>query len=111
MPRSQDGPTPVGDERFDALVDLLVGTGEFHAGKMFGARGLKRTSGKFFVAQIDDDLIFKLPPSEHAEALALEGAVVFEPMEARPMKQWVQVPPAHARFDESLARAAATTIA
>lgn len=54
MPRSQDGPTPVGDERFDALVDLLVGTGEFHAGKMFGARGLKRTSGKFFVAQIDD---------------------------------------------------------
>ncbi len=43
--------------------------------------------------------------------MAVEGGVVFEPMEGRPMKQWVQVPPAHARFDESLARAAATTIA
>lgn len=111
MPRSQDGPTPVGDERFDALVDALVGTGEFHAGTMFGARGLKRTSGKFFVAQVDDDLIFKLPDTEHAEALALEGAVVFAPREGRPMKQWVQVPPAHARLDEAFARAAATTIA
>jgi hypothetical protein len=42
-----------------------------------------------------DDMIFKLQGEDHARALSLAGAHLFEPMAGRAMKAWVQVPPEH----------------
>jgi hypothetical protein len=41
--------------------------------------------------------------------LALEGAHLFDPMGGRPMKEWVQVPAAHADEWPRLAELAAVT--
>jgi len=51
-------------------------------------------------------MIFKLAGRAHAEALALPGATLFEPMAGRPMKAWVQVPATAADHWEMLAEAA-----
>jgi hypothetical protein len=51
-------------------------------------------------------MVFKLTGAEHASALALSGARLFDPMGGRPMKQWVEVPHAHAARWAELARAA-----
>ncbi len=50
-------------------------------------------------------MVFKLTAAErHAEALALDGAHLFDPSgEGRPFKQWVVVPVEHADCWESLA--------
>jgi hypothetical protein len=51
-------------------------------------------------------MVFKLSGAPHAEALGLAGAQLFDPMGARPMKEWVQVPGTHAKQWPRLARAA-----
>jgi hypothetical protein len=51
-------------------------------------------------------MIFKLTGDDHARALSLQGAHLFEPMAGRPMKAWVQVPPEHQSQYSALARAA-----
>ena len=53
----------------------------------------------------NEAMVFKLTdPEVHARALALEGAVLFDPSgQGRPFKQWVVVPPAHAELWESFA--------
>jgi hypothetical protein len=94
-------------ERFEGLVELLGETDpDVRAGQMFGmptimwrrrAIGGPRRAG----------FVFKLTGPEHAEALALQGAHLFDPGESdRPMKQWVVVPDRHESEYERLARAA-----
>ncbi len=39
-------------------------------------------------------MTFKLNSPARESALAIEGARYFDPMGGRPMKEWVQVPPA-----------------
>ena len=69
----------------------------FERSQMFGCPGLRRPGkGKFFATVLGRDVMFKLEGAAHAEALALEGAHVFEPMPGRQMQQWIVVPPAHA---------------
>jgi hypothetical protein len=43
-------------------------------------------------------MVFKLPdPDAHAAALALDGALLFDPSgQGRPFREWVVVPTAHA---------------
>jgi len=50
-------------------------------------------------------MVFKLPDTgAHAEALALDGAHLFDPGgKGRPFKEWVVVPAAHADEWESFA--------
>jgi hypothetical protein len=48
-------------------------------------------------------MVFKLTGETHREALALSGAKLFDPMGGRPMKEWVQVPLAHAKTWHKLA--------
>ncbi len=48
----------------------------------------------------------KLLLSEHAEALALSDARLFDPMGGRPMKEWIEVPVEHASLWLGFARAA-----
>ena len=61
-------------------------------GKMFGMPTIK-AGGKAIAGLHGDDMVFKLPDEKERErALEIEGAHLFEPMEGRAMKEWVQVP-------------------
>jgi hypothetical protein len=69
---------------------------EVSRGKMFGMPCIKAGS-KAIAGLYEGDMVFKLPDEAARErALALGGAHLFEPMQGRPMREWVQVPEAHA---------------
>jgi hypothetical protein len=96
-------------ERFDDLAEELAGDG-VSRGSMFGKPCLKAGS-KAFACQFRDTVAFKLPNPEHANALAMAGAELFDPSgRGRPMKEWVQVPLAHADHWRALAEAAAAYV-
>jgi hypothetical protein len=99
-------PTDEGRRRFDTVAEELAGELDIQQASMFGMPSLKRRGGKAFAGLYGDDMVFKLDGDGHAEALALEGAHLFEPMAGRPMKAWVQVPPVHEARWPDLARAA-----
>ncbi len=58
-------------------------------------------------------MVFKLPDAaERERALTLEGAQLFDPSgRGRPMKEWVQVPAAHAGEWPGLAELAVKPLA
>jgi hypothetical protein len=64
-------------------------------GKMFGALCMKTPAGKSAVMFWKDNLVVKLNGDQLQEALSLNGTQLFEPMEAKPMKEWVQIPYEH----------------
>lgn len=83
------------------------------AGKMFGHPGY-HLGRKFFTFVSDDGIALKLP-RERAEGLVLRPTMsLFEPMEGRPMKEWVVITHADPKdfkedvelFDEAIAYAA-----
>jgi hypothetical protein len=94
-------------QRYDELADDLAGRhGEVELGKMFGMPCVKR-SGKAVAGYYKGEMVFKLPDADARErALALDGAHLFDPMGGRPMKEWVQVPAAHAEQWAELAELA-----
>lgn len=58
-----------------------------------------KTSGKAFIAFFEDCMVFKLNGEDHSLALSLQGSVLFDPSgKGRPMREWVQVPAAHAEL-------------
>lgn len=65
------------------------------SGKMFGALCMKTSNGKSAAMIWRDQLVVKLNAKTLNEALKLRGAKIFEPMEGRPMKEWVQIPFIH----------------
>jgi len=82
-------------EAYDAVVSEMVATSPTTSGKMFGMPCLKNSNGKAFAGYSEGSMVFKLSGISHAEALALAGASLFDPMGGRPMKEWVLVPPEH----------------
>lgn len=91
---------------YDAVAAEMCATAPVVAGQMFGMPSLKR-EGKAFAGYYHDAMVFKLGAPEHAEALALSGAHLFDPSgRDRPMKEWVVVPAAHTARWPDLARAA-----
>jgi hypothetical protein len=73
---------------------------------MFGMPSLK-ANGKAFAGVFGDALVFKIGGDAHAGALALSGAVLFDPSgTGRAMKEWVVVPFAHQKRWSELGRAA-----
>ena len=72
--------------------------------------GYRERNGKLVAGFVDaeDAMVFKLEDTAaHAEALALDGAHLFDPGgRGRPFKEWVVVPPAHAVRWPGLAQAA-----
>lgn len=65
-------------------------------GKMMGMPTLY-VGGKALAGLFGDAMVFKLAVPDHSAALALPGAVLFDPSGmGRPMKAWVQVPLEHA---------------
>ena len=83
--------------RYDELADDLVAQNDdVTLGKMFGMPCIKR-GGKAVAGFWQESVVFKLPAADARErALALDGAVLFDPMGGRPMKEWVVVPVSHA---------------
>jgi hypothetical protein len=91
---------------YDAIIAELGATGQVVPSQMFGVPCLKY-AGKAFATFHPDAMVFKLRQPEHGEALALAGAHLFDPSGAgRPMKEWVEVPAAHAAYWPALAREA-----
>ncbi|HEU4719159.1 MAG TPA: hypothetical protein VFU15_15050 [Bacteroidia bacterium] len=83
---------------FLTLAEEIAGVTK---GKMFGALCMKTAKGKSAAMLWKGDIVVKLPAAEIARTMKLKGACHFEPMKGRPMKEWVQVPPAHsARWKE-----------
>lgn len=80
---------------WDALADALAARGALRS-SMFGMPCVKTPAGKACVGLFGNAAVFKLAAPEHAEALALKGAVLFDPAGmGRPMKEWVVVAVAH----------------
>jgi hypothetical protein len=61
-------------------------------GKMFGALCMKTPNGKSAAMFWKDNIVVKLQGDELIEAMSLDGTQLFEPMEGRPMKEWIQIP-------------------
>jgi hypothetical protein len=96
-----------GDPRaeYDAVAAELAGAG-VSSSKMFGMPCLKY-GGKAFAGFHQNAMTFKLRQPDHAAALALPGAHLFDPSGAgRPMREWVEVPAAHAARWAEFAREA-----
>src|SRR4051794_23294871 len=75
-------------------------------GKMFGMPCIKN-DGKAFAGYYNGAMVFKLTAPEHAEALSLSGARLFDPSGmGRAMKEWVEVPAEHTSRWAELGRAA-----
>lgn len=95
-----------GNARLDALSEPFVAAGLVVRSQMFGMRSLTRPTGKSLAGAYGPDLVFRLAEPARAEALALEGAHMFEPMAGRRMNGWVQVPPSHSALDAHFLTAA-----
>lgn len=74
------------------FMELMTEVPDVVPGKMFGALCMKTPNGKSPAMFWNDHLVVKLQGELHAEALSLDGSCLFEPMQGRPMKEWVQVP-------------------
>ena len=92
-------------------LDLYISSGKSVKGseqsQMFGKPCFK-INGKAFIAFFEKCMVFKLKGDDHKSALALKGSKLFDPSgKGRAMKEWVQVPFAHAASWGKLAKAAA----
>ena len=96
------GPKTV--ERFDELAETFVARGATRS-QMFGMPVLK-AGDKVFAGTYGDAMTFKLGPDDLEKARSLTGVDAFEPMQGRPMKEWVLVPLAQAKRWSDLAERA-----
>jgi hypothetical protein len=82
---------------YDQIADELVAENpEVQLGQMMGMPCIK-AGGKMIIGIWNEEMVFKLPDeSLREQALALQGAHLFDPSEkGRAFKEWVQVPAAH----------------
>lgn len=96
--------------RYEDLADFLAFRHDFvQLSQMMGMPCVK-ARGKMVLgfSGTSDAMVFKLvDPEVHAQALALEGAKLFDPSgRGQPFRQWVVVPAAHADRWESFAERA-----
>ena len=59
-------------------------------------------NGQMFAGLFGDGLFVRLGEAGRAELLAIEGAAPFSPMEGRPMKEYVVLPPAMLEDEEAV---------
>ncbi len=91
---------------FESLVEELTSDPEVVQAKWFGKPCIN-VSGKAFVVKFGRDLAFKLTGDDHANALDVEGAKLFDPRgKGKPFKEWVQIPVARASTWVEFAEAA-----
>lgn len=93
-----------------AYADIVASLGA-DDGTMFGMPTMK-ADGKAFTGIFGDALVFKLAGDEHASAMKLKGAALFDPSGmGRAMKEWVVVPKSSAKQWPKLAAAALAYVA
>ena len=93
-------------ERYDELADFLAFRHDFvQLSQMMGMPCVK-ARGKMVAGFTRGSMVFKLTdPERHAEALALDGAHLFDPSgKGQPFKEWVVVPVAHAEQWEAFSQ-------
>ncbi|MBI5324928.1 MAG: hypothetical protein HZB41_06615 [Ignavibacteriae bacterium] len=64
-------------------------------GKMFGTLCIKNSKGKAFAMLWKDEIVVKLNVDDVDKILKLKGTKHFDPMNGRPMKEWVRLPNEH----------------
>jgi hypothetical protein len=77
---------------FNEITDEIQ---DVKPGRMFGALCIKTPNGKAAAMFWKDYLVVKLQGSALEEAKSLTGVTLFDPMDGRPMKEWVQIPFEH----------------
>jgi hypothetical protein len=96
---------------FAKLLEKLGPSENVEPGQMFGKACIK-VNGKAFVSQHNDTLVFKLSGDHHQKALAVKGAVLWDPSgKGRPMKEWVALPASENKHFPVLATAALDYVA
>ena len=91
---------------YNTIGEALAKKHKAEISKMFGKPCIK-INGKAFACFFNGDMVFKLDADTHKKASALKGSKLFDPSGAkRPMKEWVQVKPAHEMEWANLADAA-----
>lgn len=96
------------DERFEAVVDELVGEPDVTpptGGGGFGRSAL-RVRGKIFAMHVRGGLVVKLPRTRVDELIAAGAGVHFDANKGTPMKEWLRVDPAAPLDWRDLAREA-----
>lgn len=106
MPSKMPKPCDEARERFDEVIDHLMVERDVVRAPLFGLPAAKVVGGKAFVGMFGDGIVAKLGGDDHAAALALDGAGLFDPMGGRPMREWVVIPFAHADTWDAYVRAA-----
>lgn len=74
---------------FHELTQQIPGV---EPGKMFGALCFKTPNGKAAAMFWHELLVVKLNGEARDEALSLDGTGFFDPMDGRPMKEWITIP-------------------
>jgi hypothetical protein len=93
-------------DRFQDLVSSLADQAGVEPGQMFGKACLK-IHGKAFLAQHMEAVVFKLTGPQHAQAIGLAGAKLWDPSgKGRPMREWIALPVAQSGYFDSFASAA-----
>ena len=87
------GPTEIPGpmERFEQLIDRLVGDPEVSTGTGFGSAPGLRVSGRIFAMLVRDELVVKLPRSRVDELVSSGMGERFDPGHGRTMKEWLSV--------------------
>jgi hypothetical protein len=75
--------------------ELITKIPDSRLGKMFGSLSVVMENGKSAAMLWRDNIVVKLDGDNLREALSLSGAGFFEPMEGKPMKEWVCIPCGH----------------
>jgi len=103
---------PSAEESFDKIANELARNSDTKRGKMFGAHCLTVNGKAFAALSTSGGMTFKLTGDDHARALAIPGAALFDPSGmGRPMKEWVVVPAAQSAHWPDLADQARTYVA
>ena len=99
-------------EQFNSIADTLAQNADTKRGKMFGAHCLTVNGKAFAALSTKGGMTFKLAGDDHALALAIPGAALFDPSGmGRPMKEWVLVPNSQSSQWPDLADQARTYVA
>jgi hypothetical protein len=109
MPDSSSGPRWTAE--FDKVVTGLAESHHALRTRMFSMPSAT-IGGKHFAGLYQDHMVFKLGGEEHATALKLAGAHLFDPSGmGRAMKEWVVVPNKHSARWPELGRQALAYVA
>ena len=102
-------PTAAGLADLDDLASAVGAVRLVTRRPLFGCPAIWHQGGKPFLSLWGDDMVFRLAGAELAEALAMQGAAMFEPTAGRKMNGWVRVPRSSSSDWYDLAQKAAAT--